>query len=68
VPSGGILAAEVQAPVLHFVDVEGDEVVFPPELGGLRLPTRPMVGVIGTAPAGEAVITLHMGDTAGTWT
>jgi amidase len=65
VPSGGILAGEVRAPVLYFVGVEGETVVFPPELGGLRLPTRPMIGVIGTAPAGEPAITLHMGDHGG---
>ena len=65
VPSGGILGGEIRAPVLHFVDVEGDEVIFPPELAGLRLPTRRMVGVIGTAPAGDGVITLHMGDHGG---
>jgi amidase len=65
VPSGGILAGEVRAPVLYFVGVERETVVFPPELGGLRLPTRPMVGVIGTAPAGAPAITLHMGDHGG---
>ena len=33
------------------VPIEGDEAVFSPEL---RLPVRPMIGVIGTAPAPEA--------------
>lgn len=65
VPSGGILAGEVRAPVLHFVDVEDGEVVFPPELGSLRLPVRPMVGVIGTAPAEGRSPTLHPGDHGG---
>lgn len=50
---GGI-AEGISAPVAVIVPVEGDELLLP---GGLRLPTRPMVGVIGTAPAEGVVYT-----------
>ena len=36
----------------HFCTIEGDELVWDERL---RLPLRPMIGVIGVAPAGEAV-------------
>jgi amidase len=69
VPSGGILAGEVRSPVLHFVAIEsgptGEEVVFPAAFGNVRFPTRPMIGVIGTAPAGESVANLYPGDHGG---
>jgi len=42
--------------------VPGDEVIFPTSHGELRLPSRPMVGAIGTAPAGDPVPSLHYGS------
>jgi amidase len=32
---------------------------------GITIPARPMVGVIGVAPAGEAITTIHPGDHGG---
>jgi amidase len=40
---------------------DGREVRFPVASGELRLPVRPMVGTIGTAPAGGRVPSLHYG-------
>ena len=69
VPSGGVLKGEIGAPRLYFVDVVdspgGQEVVFPAAFHELRLPVRPMIGVIGTAPSEESVITLYPGDHGG---
>lgn len=48
---GGV-AEGISAPVAVIVPVEGNELLLP---GGIRLPARPMVGVIGTAPA-EGVV------------
>lgn len=48
----------VDAPRAIVVPVEGDRLVYP---GGLRLPTRPMVGVIGTAPPSGRVYTADPG-------
>ena len=69
VPSGGVLKGEIGAPRLYFVDVDdgptGQMVVFPAAFHDLRLPVRPMIGVIGTAPSDKSVITLYPGDHGG---
>jgi amidase len=62
VPSGGLLAGEVASPYCHFVCIEGQEIVFP---WGTRIPLRPMIGVIGTAPAKRPFPTLFPGDHGG---
>lgn len=55
----GVLKHRYQRPVMRIVQVEKGEVV----LGGnLRLPVRPMVGVIGTAPAEGKLYTMGPGD------
>lgn len=41
--------------------IEGDTVRFPIGRGELRLPARPMIGTIGTAPAREALESLKFG-------
>jgi len=51
---GGLLAG-LAGPVAAIVPVEDGATLALP--GGLRLPARPMVGVIGTAPAGGEVLT-----------
>jgi amidase len=57
-PGGGVLS-DVEGPVAVIVPVEeGETLVLP---GGLRLPARPMVGVIGTAPASGEVLTAWPG-------
>jgi amidase len=54
-PGGRVLAEGIEGPVAVIVPVEdGATLVLP---GGLRLPARPMVGVIGTAPAEGEVLT-----------
>lgn len=42
--------------------VGGREVVFPAAHGVLRLPSRPMIGTVGTAPAVGPVPSLHYGS------
>jgi amidase len=56
VTPGGPVMPNVEGPRAMIVQVEGEELVYP---GGLRLPARPMVGVIGTAPPSGVV---HTGD------
>ena len=57
-PGGGVLSEGIEGPAAVIVPVEqgehGDTLVLP---GGLRLAARPMVGVIGTAPAGGELLT-----------
>ena len=52
---GGVLSEGIVGPVTVIVPVEDVTTLLLP--GGLRLPARPMVGVIGTAPAGGKVLT-----------
>jgi amidase len=51
---GGPVLPDVEGPRAAIVRVEGDDLIYP---GGIRLPARPMVGVIGTAPARGVVYT-----------
>jgi len=58
----GVLKHRYRNSVMRIVQVENGEVV----LGeGLRVPVRPMVGVIGTAPAEGRMYTLGPGDNGG---
>lgn len=56
---GGTVLPDVEGPALVLVTVEPNGILQLP--GGLRLPARPMVGVIGTAPAEGEVLTAHPG-------
>ena len=51
-PGAGVAGARLTAGRIDFVPVAEDHVVL---FDTLRLPRNPMIGVIGTAPAGEAV-------------
>jgi amidase len=53
---------EIEDHLLSFVEVHGDELRFD---FGVRLPARPMVGVIGTALADRAISTAHPGPHGG---
>ncbi|HUE75200.1 MAG TPA: acetamidase/formamidase family protein [Chloroflexota bacterium] len=53
-PGGDVLREGIEGPVAVIVPVENDHLYLP---GGLCLPVRPMVGVIGTAPASGEVFT-----------
>jgi amidase len=46
-------------PDTRICPLESDHIVFPTLGGDLRLPTRPMIGTIGTAPADRSWISLH---------
>jgi amidase len=48
-------------PDTRICPIDGDTVVFPTRSGELRLPIRPMIGTIGTAPAREVVSSLKFG-------
>jgi amidase len=58
----GAMKHEIAEHVLSFVEVHGDELVFD---FGVRLPARPMVGVIGTALPDRAISTAHPGPHGG---
>ncbi len=58
VAPGGPVVPDVEGPRATIVKVDGDELVYP---SGLRLPSRPMVGVIGTAPPSGVVYTADPG-------
>ncbi len=58
----GLLASQADRFVTRIVAIDDGEVVFDDHL---RLPVRPMVGVIGTAPAGEGVPTTLPGPHGG---
>jgi amidase len=62
VPRGGLLAGEVTSPYCRFLSMEHGWLSFP---GGIRLPIRPMIGVIGTAPAGNPMPNLWPGGHGG---
>jgi len=51
-PGLGILGDRFTEASIRSMAIEGGQVLMP---GGFRLPLRPMIGVIGTAPAGEPV-------------
>lgn len=61
----GAMKHDIEDHLLSFVDVQGeagDELVFD---FGIRLPARPMVGVIGTALPDRAISTAHPGPHGG---
>jgi amidase len=58
VSPGGPVMPDVEGPCAMIVKVDGDDLIYP---GGLRLPARPMVGVIGTAPAQGVIYTADPG-------
>ena len=60
-PDMGIIRGLSPKPIARDVRGAGGEVQF----GKLRFPVRPMVGVIGVAPAGEAIGTAYVGDHGG---
>ncbi|MGI6253302.1 MAG: acetamidase/formamidase family protein [Aminivibrio sp.] len=55
VPGAGVLPERVTAPVTKLITAEAGEGTC--SFGGFTLPLKPMVGVIGVAPAGEGVST-----------
>ena len=61
-PGKGLLPHLSHRHRVRLLDIVDGEVVFNDRI---RFPVRPMVGVIGTAPAGEAVATLHPGPHGG---
>lgn len=61
-PGQGVLGHLINEYRTKVMDIEDGLVVFNERI---RFPVRPMVGVIGTAPAGEGVGTLHPGPHGG---
>ena len=58
----GLLGDAAKVPVTRILSVDSDEVVFNEDI---RFPTRPMVGTIGVAPAGEPVSCFYPGPHGG---
>ena len=58
-PGNGVLAGEVEAPRGRVVQVKDGWIEFG---DGIRFPVRPMVGVIGTAPASGEISTARPSD------
>ncbi len=61
-PGKGVLGHTIAEYRTRLFDIVDGMVVFD---GRFRFPVRPMVGVIGTAPAGDGVATLHPGPHGG---
>lgn len=61
-PSRGVLGHMITEYRTKLFDVVGGQVIFNERI---RFPVRPMVGVIGTAPAGDGVTTQHPGPHGG---
>ncbi|NLL36658.1 MAG: acetamidase/formamidase family protein [Fretibacterium sp.] len=61
-PGFGALGDEMEREVTKVIKIEGDEAVFNDRI---RLPLAPMIGVIGTAPAGDAIPTGTPGEHGG---
>jgi len=60
-PGFGVIADMVERPVARFAEVRDGAIDF----AGVRLPLRPMVGVIATAPDGEPIGTAYVGRHGG---
>ena len=52
IPGFGILGDSVTEPSLEVLQIKDDYITY---VGGIKLPYRPMIGVIGVAPADDAV-------------
>ena len=61
-PTWGLITGVVDRSQAKILRVEGGDVVFAP---GIRFPVRPMIGTIGTAPAGEPVSNMYAGPHGG---
>jgi amidase len=61
-PTWGLITGVVDRPQAKILRVEGNDVIFAP---GVRFPIRPMIGTIGTAPAGEPVSNMYAGPHGG---
>lgn len=61
-PTWGLITGVVDRSQAKILRVEGNEVVFAPEI---RFPIRPMIGTIGTAPAGDPVSNMYAGPHGG---
>jgi len=61
-PTWGLITGVVDRSQAKILRVEEGEVVFAP---GIRFPIRPMIGTIGTAPAGEPVSNMYAGPHGG---
>jgi amidase len=61
-PSWGLITGAVERPMAKILRVQGNQVIFG---DGIRFPTRPMVGVIGVAPAGEGIDNMYAGPHGG---
>lgn len=62
VKRGGVIFDELNPPAANLTPIRGDVVFFNE---WLRFPVRPMVGVMGVAPAGEPVATFYPGPHGG---
>ena len=62
VPGSGITGIEVREEITKIMDICNGQLVFNDKL---ELPIRPMIGIIGTAPAGDRVLTGTPGSFGG---
>lgn len=61
-PGAGVIIDELRPPVARIFPIAGDRALFSPSIG---VPIRPMIGTIGTAPAGPGVATYYPGPHGG---
>ncbi len=61
-PRVGVIIDELKPPVARIFSIEGNSALFSP---AIHVPLRPMIGTIGTAPAGHGVATYYPGTHGG---
>jgi len=61
-PTCGLITGVGDRPQAKILRVTGNDVIF---AAGIRFPIRPMIGTIGTAPAGEPISNMYAGPHGG---
>lgn len=61
-PSWGLITDAVERPTAKILRIQGEEVVFG---DGIRFPIRPMIGVVGVAPASQGIDNMYAGPHGG---
>jgi amidase len=61
-PGRGVLGEKLRAPAANLIPIQNDHIIFNESI---QFPIRPMIGTIGTAPAGSSIASYHPGPHGG---
>lgn len=61
-PGRGVLGDKVRAPAANLIPIQDGRIIFNERI---QFPIRPMIGTIGTAPAGSSIASYHPGPHGG---